>query len=185
MNIYNPLKSVLDHVAKRIIIKRHIIKTLRNIKEEDSDGPYHQYVANGYKTTDRKLFISLPNAIELEKDLATLKNCLFPTKDTLCGANELINKILFAFFSTILIDIFDTIWEYGFDPDFNVFASSIKNRTHEEDTMQKHIAQVRQVAYETIKQQFTGNGDYKMESDKHGKPFVSKPTHGSSKTMMA
>ena len=32
--------------------------------------------------------------------------------------------------------------------------------------MRKHIAQVRQVAYETIKQKFTANGDYQMESDK-------------------
>ena len=82
LNIYNPLKSVLDHMAKMIIIERYIIETLRNIKEEDSDGPYHQYVANGYKTMDRKLFISLPNAIELENmDLATLKNrihCMVP-----------------------------------------------------------------------------------------------------------
>ena len=93
-------------MAKRIVIERYIIKTLRTVKEEDPDGPYHQYVANGYKTTDRKLFVSLPNAIELEKmDLASLKNCLFSTKDTLYGANDLINMILFAFFSTILIDI--------------------------------------------------------------------------------
>ena len=167
MNIYDPLKRVIDHVAKRIVIERYLIETLRSVKEDDPTGPYHQYVENGYKTTDSKLFVSLPNATELEKmDLASLKHRLFATKDTMYGANDLINMITFAFFSTILMDIFDTIWEFGFDPDFNVFASSITNRTREEIAMRKHIAQVRQVAYETIKQKFTANGDYKMESEK-------------------
>ena len=183
-NIVAPVRTVIDHIKKRINVERYIITMLRCVKEEDPDGPYHQFIDNDYKgsANSAHLFPDIPP----EKDIAkltevSLRTTLFQQGAKFAGntgtsqCNGLMNMIEFACYVQLTENIAKACVELGFDPDFARCPTYNHSLSESEKQLSTRIGEQRSSSHKAVVAQFTENGDYKPQNSKNANEWIFYP----------
>ena len=184
-NIVVPVRTVIDHIKKRINVERYIITTLRSVTEDNEDGPYHRFINNEFSgpatgpESVAHLFGDIPNEKEITKlNEVNLRSKLFHRDAKYAGSNStsqcngLMNMIEFACYVQLTEDIAMACVELGFDPDFAVCPTYNHSLSDTEKRLSARIAEQRSNSYKAVVEQFTENGEYKPASTKSENEYI-------------